>query len=681
MTLARRLRNHPSQRERRELAWTIGTGLGGRDERQTLTRSHPNERRARRRNESTEISDQASIEGLLERTAAGTVVLNLVVADIEALRLLTHPRASVLVHRLSVTLGFWEEPRAGWRGRARAPRGSLLLRTGYDPGRSTAQGEVHVLDALPLFELATSLLPAFAPTRGVSGAGFPALAVGESAPWAVLNAIPGRLPRPVRELPSTLHGIGLHDADIVLTEELRAPGTDAGAELIADALMDVDATAADGDARPVTAAENAAETAPELPEHELRFDDDGIIIAERSTRATIDLLTHNPIGRLQSFQASPPARSARIEGDVLLAAADGLPSIEIPLDRSLPLAAVRRLRSIEAISLAGLVPGPTPSAALGRRLAELSATGVILHDLPDGVVAGGVLTAPLEAILRRTYRPSKGLERELRSVEQRRAAMHGHAGFLCLSDHVAQETGQRLLPRVSVVLSSIRPERVVGVLRLMAAQRYPYFEVIVVMHGVPAPDLTAYADELAELDYRIVAVSRELRFGSALAEGVRASSGDLVTKADDDDWYGPEHLWDLVLAHLYSEADVVGKTTEYLYFEGIDHTVHRTFALETYHEQVAGGAMMLARSTLDSIGGWRPTPNSTDRSILLAVHEQGGIAYRAHSIGYQYIRHSESHTWVRSDSQLLNGSYEQWPGQRRPEVGMNPPPAVGRSRR
>jgi hypothetical protein len=98
-----------------------------------------------------------------------------------------------------------------------------------------------------------------------------------------------------------------------------------------------------------------------------------------------------------------------------------------------------------------------------------------------------------------------------------------------------------------------------------------------------------------------------------------------------------------------------------LYFEDIDHTAHRQFATERYHTQVAGGAMMLSRAMLTEVGGWRPSPASTDRSVLIRVGHAGGICYRTTSLGYVYIRHSEGHTWKQADSLLLRNTPEQWP--------------------
>ena len=52
-----------------------------------------------------------------------------------------------------------------------------------------------------------------------------------------------------------------------------------------------------------------------------------------------------------------------------------------------------------------------------------------------------------------------------------------------------------------------------------------------------------------------------------------ATSGDLVLKMDDDDWYAPDAIADLVRAHAYSGAEVVGMPAEFHYLTEPDVTV------------------------------------------------------------------------------------------------------------
>ena len=67
----------------------------------------------------------------------------------------------------------------------------------------------------------------------------------------------------------------------------------------------------------------------------------------------------------------------------------------------------------------------------------------------------------------------------------------------------------------------------------------------------------------------------ELTLGAVLAAAAAAADGPLLAKMDDDDVYGPEHLWDLVLAHEYSGAALVGKFAATVYLARCDRTVRR----------------------------------------------------------------------------------------------------------
>lgn len=577
------------------------------------------------------------------------------VADALTLRLLALPTDPLVrVRELRLRLDHWESPRRLWRGSAAPIAGLVQLSISYDTEAKTAEAHVVLGGRAPLADIISALLPAFVPLAKLSGAGLPRVVIDASAPTSVLALHPGR-PRRAQAFPGTLHGFHLRDGDLALVgvaqpEPAAEPEEIDDAEPVEDPIATEFLTvSSDGRVGPAMA-------------------------VPRQPLIAIDLTVHNPVGRMPGWHKSPRSGVPTVstEGGMLTVRGPrGGRILTAPLAAPLSPATIRSVQPWENASLAGLATSteetPEQEVLLKRRLTELAATGLILHDLPDGTLHDDGLVHP--DLLRYFALPftSGSDDREPRSVGQRRLAMKEHAGFFELASRAQELTGHQLLPRVSAIVSSIRPTRLVEVLRMFAAQSYPHLEVIAIAHGVPAPDLAPYADELAGLDLKVLEVDGTVPFGSALAEGVRASSGDLVTKVDDDDWYSEEHIWDLVLAHLYSGADVVGKTTEYLYFESIDHTVRRTFATETYHEQVAGGAMLMSREALHHIGGWRPTPNSTDRSILVGVHEAGGIGYRTHGLGYLYVRHNESHTWAVAESKLILNTYQQWRGMHLPE--------------
>ena len=113
----------------------------------------------------------------------------------------------------------------------------------------------------------------------------------------------------------------------------------------------------------------------------------------------------------------------------------------------------------------------------------------------------------------------------------------------------------------------------------------------------------------------VVGVSSERSLGDALNAGVDAASGEVVTKMDDDDWYGSDHLWDLMLALDYSGAELVAKGAEFVYMEELDITIRRfTGRSEGANvTTVAGGTLTISKHNLEAVGGLAPGPRAVDR--------------------------------------------------------------------
>jgi hypothetical protein len=132
---------------------------------------------------------------------------------------------------------------------------------------------------------------------------------------------------------------------------------------------------------------------------------------------------------------------------------------------------------------------------------------------------------------------------------------------------------------------------------------------------------------------------------------------------DDDDHYGAEHIWDLVLARQYSGAEVVGKALDWIHVESADVTAFRpVYAAEKYATFVAGGTILISRGDLASVGGWRPVPKSVDRALLDRVLADGGLVYRTHGLGYVYVRRGEGHTASVRDEHFLTKTTATVPG-------------------
>lgn len=155
-----------------------------------------------------------------------------------------------------------------------------------------------------------------------------------------------------------------------------------------------------------------------------------------------------------------------------------------------------------------------------------------------------------------------------------------------------------------------------------------------------------------------------------------AASGEIVAKIDDDDLYGPDHLWDLVLAAEYSGAALVGKVSEYVYLTETGRMVRRFVGFGERHIDperlsVAGGAVAVRREALDAIGGWRAMGVGEDKALAQDIATDGGSVYRTHGAGYVLVRHGAGHTWETDDSYFLEQAHETCEGCDLQFAGMN----------
>ncbi len=212
-------------------------------------------------------------------------------------------------------------------------------------------------------------------------------------------------------------------------------------------------------------------------------------------------------------------------------------------------------------------------------------------------------------------------------------------------------------PEVSVLLPTRRPDMLASAVANVARQTYPRLELVLALHGDgfdPArlSELTAGLG----LPVRVVPVGAEAPLGRVLDSAAAAAEGALLTKFDDDDLYGAEHVWDLVLAREYSGAELVAKGAEYVYLAASDLTLHRFGGKgERFSRRptVAGGTMMMAAADLAAAGGWQPLPARVDEALIKDVDRTGGRIYRTHGAGYVLVRHGVGHTWPADDDYFL----------------------------
>jgi len=346
--------------------------------------------------------------------------------------------------------------------------------------------------------------------------------------------------------------------------------------------------------------------------------------AERDVH--VDPSVHHPIGRPSGVSGRIATASKHTQGWLIQGPGLGL---EIGDDLTSP--AVAALRDVDGI----VVPGHLPA----RLAAQLRASGLVLASGVDQFP--GDLLGWMHA-----------------SVLGRREAMRDHSPRAVLDRW----------PSVTAVLLTHRAEFIDHALAQLARLRYPRLEVVIGLHGITVPP-ERFAPLADRHVHQVVSVPEDLAFGAAMQAVCRHAAGDFVTKVDDDDYYHPDHVWDLVVAREYSGAQLVGKALDWIAVESADCTVFRPeYPSEQYARFVAGATMLISQEDLRSVGGFRPVPRSIDRSLIKGVLAHGGLVYRTHGLGYLYVRRGSGHTANVSDQHFLADASARWGGVLRHEA-------------
>jgi hypothetical protein len=525
--------------------------------------------------------------------------------------LLAEPAALVRTSRASVVVLEWRAPRRGWSGRL-GPLDGVRRHDIVLPPDGSGRAVVRVVLAKPrsLREIATAALAALTPSRTAPRPVSAEVMARGVAPWW-LTARPE-------------HGAwagALPDRDVIRPYDVVLNGADT--LVPAQAAVVLPAT---GHGVPL-----------ELP------------------LVVIDTSVVNPIGRDGPYGADAPTAQLRFEAGSAwrLVTASGEELATGRLDQPLRADHVATLRALGRVEC-GRSAG-NEAVAEAALLVQLAATGVVLVAPSLPLEVGRLLDPRLRELLAAAPPGADALAWEVRSVRQRCAALRGHATSYAL----ARATAGALPalagpPAVSAVLLVTDEQRTAEAVRRLDRQTYPELEIVLGRPGVLAPSVAA---ALAACRHPARAVAAD-----SVEAALRATQGGLVTRIDAEDVYGPEHVWDLVLAREFSGADVVGKAAEFVYLRPLDLTVRRRLvAAECFGRQVAAGALLADRGV--ALQTWAH-PGPVD-----GVLRAGGAVYRTHPLGYLHGRDATDHP----DAQFyLRPPGPHWPGQPADLVGDYP---------
>jgi hypothetical protein len=248
--------------------------------------------------------------------------------------------------------------------------------------------------------------------------------------------------------------------------------------------------------------------------------------------------------------------------------------------------------------------------------------------------------------------------RERISVPARRHVLTNHTRkhrFEQILTHLDIPTNPT--PRVSILLATKRPANVEHALANVTKQTWENKELILILHGQENFDLPHIEALTSQLSYPTTTIgcNKTEIFGDILNKGLDQATGIYITKMDDDDHYGPNHLTDLHTAHTYSNADITGKWGNIVYLADTNLTLdYLTQQEETFGSHVPGGTMFVRRDMLERYRFARVN-TAVESTLWKRMRPDGSTLYSTHRFNFIRVRHSD-HTALRGDEVFLSKS-------------------------
>ena len=208
---------------------------------------------------------------------------------------------------------------------------------------------------------------------------------------------------------------------------------------------------------------------------------------------------------------------------------------------------------------------------------------------------------------------------------------------------------------VSILTSTNRVDSMDNVFRNYENQKLQNKELIVILNNnkMDLGEWRYHAEQYRNV--KVFQIDEQLPLGRCLNHGIDNSVYDHVTKFDDDNYYAPNFLTDLMNAYKYADAEIVGKLSYYCHLEGCNVLALMCPGMENkYVNMISGSGLVIKKEVFEKVR-FGDKPRGSDTVFIHDCLEQGIRMYSGDRFNYVYRRHAslDNHTWKISDEVFL----------------------------
>jgi len=208
---------------------------------------------------------------------------------------------------------------------------------------------------------------------------------------------------------------------------------------------------------------------------------------------------------------------------------------------------------------------------------------------------------------------------------------------------------------VTIITGTNRPHFMEKVFANYNRQMYEQKELIVVLNDNQM-DIEEWKDRAQQFKaVRVFQLDESKTLADCLNLAISHSHYSYISKFDDDNYYAPQFISDLIDVFKHSDAHIVGKRAYYTYLENKKMLILRFPSLENrYVNFLSGSAMVVKKEVFEKVR-FTPVVRGTDTIFLKDCLANKFKIYSADRFNYVYVRKLEGErtTWPIKDEELL----------------------------
>lgn len=212
-----------------------------------------------------------------------------------------------------------------------------------------------------------------------------------------------------------------------------------------------------------------------------------------------------------------------------------------------------------------------------------------------------------------------------------------------------------LRPAVSVICATNRPNFIEQLLTNYQRQTYASRELIIILN-CNSINLEEWKTKTAQHpDIRVYQLDERISLGECLNFAVEQANFDYIANFNDDDYYGSPYLEHAMAAFTYTDADLVGKGSMYVYFKASRQLANMWPDREHCYVQAVAGATLVFKKKVFAKVRFPDRNTGEDYQFNTECFQKGYRIYATDRFNYVCIRYDnpDHHTWKVKDDILM----------------------------